>query len=466
MNILWPDHSQLFSMSGNVKVEQFTQLYLTPEDPTKAFWFAIGFNQYWHPYKCNEGDIIHLVGSFPNGTFLEAEHKGGTHGKRIPLNEYVAAISIPVADLLDADAPQDIRMLKFAGTTAATTIIRSITVSNRFIPYIAPRSRIFCVTKPSWGRGIWRNQEKEVCLERGDVYFDHQLQRIEDGDTLYMRPVDQEVTVYEYERLQDLECATTLGKNCKVINPIETLYNYKLKDVTFDIWAKNDLAIPEYEVINSLKELELFCESHDRSVVRLNGSCSGRDTHVISDVDKCESIYDDLITDNQANIELGHIHSRLLATDKIEPTDGYHVTARCYVAHGHIFNTYAYVHRMHNNDSLRGGVANSDNYRLAFVKYNKLVLEWASKYRNDIVRSVKCLGLDVACIEYIVTDDGPVFLECNAFWGSGIRRGTWPHTAHLTKYLEDNITELIDEIPNVYFRMDENKYWSKFYNLI
>jgi glutathione synthase/RimK-type ligase-like ATP-grasp enzyme len=460
MKIIWPDHSQLFSMNGNVKIEQHNHLYFEAEDIEQSFWLAFGFNQFWEPHTSSEYEFLYIQGKFAKGTFIEFETKNGP-SNRYHLQDGYTSMSIPLSDLLTEE--NGIRMIKIAGKTHETMKLEYLTISDKCLPYNLSKPNLFCITEPSWERGIWRNQEKEVCLKRGNVFFDHQLNRVEQGDVVYMRPVDQVVTLDEYVRLKTLQDSLP---ECKIINPIQTLYNYKLKDVTFDIWSQHDIPIPEYQIISNKKQLQQFIETHDRSIVRLNCSCSNKDTYVLSAESDIDRFWGLLIEAWKDNLEQGHPHSRLIATDKIPPTGEYHITARCYVVHGHIFSAYAYVHRMHNNDRLTGGLANTDEYRQMFVDANKKVLEWANTYKKTIAKSIKVLGLDTACVEYIVTEDGPVFLECNAFWGSGIRRNCWPHTKHVINYLNDNKDDLIDEIPNVYFRMDENKYWSTFYNLI
>ena len=250
-------------------------------------------------------------------------------------------------------------------------------------------------------------------------------------------------------------------KKFKTINGnLEAIRLSDNKDEVFDKWTSIGIKHPYYELYEDEMQIERFNEKFERWLLRLNNSHSGLSTCV------CHAGIDANIMLNRLRREIeldkkNNRMSKIMLVEKILPSPDL-ILGRSYVVYDEILNSHTYWSSLENIDSLVGRYEDFDE----FIEANRKVLVQSKKYEKDITSSVRSLGLDIGCVDYLLHGDEISFLEVNSYWGFGNSDVGWPHMKVFIAKLDEERYKYEKETPNVYARMDERMFWHEFYRRI
>ena len=434
------------------------ELILEPLNEYISYWITFAIDKGFNTVSSDDLKDFELVleGKFIKDTRLKIDKQD-----EISLDGITTCYKFP----LIFNETTNIKNIDISGTFKEPITIIRLTLQPKDYTQPSIKKNIHFIYEPSNITGIFRKQEKDI------LDYINITDKIEHDTVVYCRPIAEMVTKdYFNEITLKLDEIKATGKDPRIINDIKNFYNHNIKNFTFDIWKKNNIPITEYQVVKNIEIVHEFVKIHNYCVFRINNQWGGRQTHVINNETSKEVIekyYNELVKFKQDQLEEGFENVDLIINRKVLPVkyndkDLILNVGRSYVINGRIINTHAFVHKMNNNNQLTGSVSSIEN----FIEAHKIILGIERKYKELIIKCITSLGIQVGCLDFLIEDDKPVFLEVNASWGSGLGVVDYPYSQSLKKYLMKNHNTLYEQIPNAYDRTDMYYMWKQFYKEI
>lgn len=309
--------------------------------------------------------------------------------------------------------------------------------------------KIFPIIHPTWSHNIWRAGEEKFLLEHD--YFPYTNVH-EEADVVFTRPVAELIKHQDLDRIKAQEAFL----NKPIINSIDNLLLLSSKEQAFDLWKANGVPCPDYIEITSLEQLNIKLTERP-CCLRMNNLAGMAQSFFFSKPLASVKTYDHLRLACEQRKKT-RPDTRLLCVDLIKNQSDEHLLFRTFMVGKTAINSYAY-----------GGkwkIAN-DRYFIDldpdyFIRHNQILCEKLPNILPVLYRAMEAVNCDIGAIDYILTEQGPVLLEINPFWGMGFM--AFPFNPVLQKRVREEREQLIKIIPNVYDRMDLDSFWRSFYS--
>jgi len=303
----------------------------------------------------------------------------------------------------------------------------------------------------------WRVFEKEylektmgsvIDLFIGDEY---DITNLEQYDYVMWRPNTEESKPWEISWMIDL-CNKL--PNSKHINSPKYFINYHGKDSAFNIWKGKNIPCPKYIAYETENDFNRDIHFPIPLLIRVNNMCSGKGSFLIEDEQNLNKQY--LVLD-----QIYHNHkSKYLTTKKMavefinaKTPENYNLSYRIIVSGNDIITGYARLSQSNDWVAITGKFQRS--MAEDFVKYQKRCHDICKLYKDEIVKSVHTLGLDLQGVDLIEDSKGNIYIlevqpgfSCGyPEWGGPFYNPNYPD---LVNFLVENKIRLQQEIPFYY----------------
>jgi len=403
---------------NNVDVENYKDyLKITPinfKQPPQPYWISFAINKGFEGVNLSKIYKLYLKGTFNDTVTIRFD-------KDVPiqLKEKINEYEIPLSK-------SNIKAINIQGELDQSIFIEHLSIKHSLYKTPNKKKKIFFITNPRYpDNNVLRKGEKDV-FEYIETIND--INKIDDDTIVYVRPIDELVTKKDYENIIKQLDEIKLKSKAKIINDIKYFYNYKIKNFTFDIWQKNNIPFSEYQIIKEEQDIYKFLDKYEKAILRINEGWGSKNSYAINKESKISDIFKQLIVYKNKQIENGYNNVDIIISRKILPVkykDNLILNlGRCFVVNNEILNIHSFVHRMHDDNQLTGSVASDED----FIEAHRRVLEIQNNYKDLLINSVKCLGLQVGCIDFLIEDNKPIFLEINACWGMGMGTISYPYS--------------------------------------
>ena len=268
-----------------------------------------------------------------------------------------------------------------------------------------------------------RRHESEAAVLTGGLW---QTFNISEANVIFCRNIPERTTDQDVERIESK--IAPYRDSLLIVNDVKSFYTSDLKDESYALWKKAVLLVPNHIILSDLEfarsQIEMFKEKYARIILRTNNE-SGGDGLVIIEPDADEKLITGTLEnlfDRVESASKNRKHSRVMAVEFIETTtrQGFSEVYRAHVVFDKILSFYgvgAQKREIHYRD------ASPKEYEY-FIDLNLTLhaLMGDSRFRKQIIDSVRILGNNIGAIDFLIKDGQPVFLELNPLWGATLQR--------------------------------------------
>ena len=251
------------------------------------------------------------------------------------------------------------------------------------------------------GRAYWRPYELESC----NKYFTPG-----GNDILFWRHNTENVNQNEYNGCINIE------NNFKgtVINPMSSFKYTRDKITCFDKWKEHNISIPNYFEFSSKEDFYSKLTFNKSFLLRLNDRATGECTYLVEDKSQIEPYLNKLLNDFSKN--KSHTTKMVCVEFINTKINNKNISFRIHVAGNKVISGYARL----SDDWLAISAKFTPDVKEQFIEQNKRVKKLIDNNYNEIVRSVKSLGLHHQGIDIIADPNNKLyFLEVQPFYFSG-----------------------------------------------
>ena len=327
----------------------------------------------------------------------------------------------------------------------------------------------------------WRVFEKEslekyfgkvldVNGEDGFSVFDAYKKYKNDVEYIRWYPCPETCNSSEYEGMvkQNSQINSSLGylHTMKYLtNSVNGFKSVQSKDVAFKIWKENGVNCPEYFTYTNQEDFLYKYESTNFDfpfLLRVNNQVSGRGTRLVQNASELMNtlpLTDNFLEDQQGST----ISPKKLCVQYIDTIDrgrNVNVSYRVHVAGNKVISGYGRVVPSTEWCAITAGMFQKEQID-NWLYYNKLCEEIIKENEEEIVRAVHVLGLNHQGVDLVVdqSNNKVCFLEVQPTYASGYPQEGYcgyvkpfynPSDPNLVKFLVDNKSSLIKEIPMYY----------------
>jgi len=253
-------------------------------------------------------------------------------------------------------------------------------------------------------------------------------------------------------------------KNIKSINSPTAYLNVHCKDEAFATWEKASVRHPECQVFNSADEIKI----NYPFLIRLNNEVTGRSSYLVKNKAELDH-YSRKLEGDFNKVKNKKPFTRKIAVKFIDASkeDGkYNLSYRVIVAGDSVITGYARLSEATDWVAITGKF--KEEMGPLFIKYQERCNNIMKERKQEIIRSVSSLGLDLQGVDIIEDQDGRLyFLECQPGFSTGYadwRRPFYnPYQSPLVEFILKNQNEFKTRCP-LYFNNWLNK--KRLFNLI
>ena len=248
-------------------------------------------------------------------------------------------------------------------------------------------------------------------------------------------------------------------------------YSIDNKDITFDIWGKNNVKYPDFcllysnDIQKSIEKIIEMLSTKESILLRINNRTGG--TSMIK-IDQTTS-QDTMIT------KLDSLISKTLDYQKTRPQTN--IMAVEHINNGsekynHSFRAHVLV-----NEVVSYYVGISKNLVVSmsdlecddldeFVRANTKLIQLMkdAKFKKKIINAVTSIT-NIGAIDFLLIDNEPIFLEINPVWMGNFFEKNFGNNSILLDWFY-NKPELAKIIPNIFEFKSPVQYWENFYTLL
>jgi len=260
------------------------------------------------------------------------------------------------------------------------------------------------------GQAYWRPYEKESC----DRYF-NRVDQPQNSDVLFWRLNTESVTEDMQKKYLDFE----KSYNGLIINPMENFKFTRDKSSCFETWKSNGICVPKSFEFKNKDDFYSKLDFQVPLLLRLNDRATGENTYLIEAESDLDSGLDRVVSDYN---KFKNHTTKMICVEFIDTKiDDKNISFRIHVAGNKVVSGYARL----SDDWLAISAKFTADLKPAFIEQNKRVKRLIDKNHDEIVNSVKVLGLHHQGIDIIADPyDKLYFLEVQPFYFSGRPKGT------------------------------------------
>ena len=297
-----------------------------------------------------------------------------------------------------------------------------------------------------------------------------QVRLINNADVIWVRARPEQTEDFQREAIE--KRIKNKRPIIPIINDICFFENYDCKDLSFDLWKKNNIKCPNHLTISpeshlneSIQAISHFIKGYKKILLRTNNESDGNGMFVLDNSSTEENIKETLsiLINRCKKFLLTRQATRIMAVEFISPVkeNDYQDLYRVHILFGKIISFYAVTSKrdvFHNIDM-------SKNNLNRFIEINENLCNRIPDLKETLLRSAKSLGCNLGAVEFFLHDGKPIFIELNPMWGGhASMQGFGDKTVQ--SYLISNRDALEKRIPNIYQFMDHRNYYKNLFQQI
>ncbi len=288
----------------------------------------------------------------------------------------------------------------------------------------------------------WRPGELEACSE----FFGEESHK--DPRVVIVRNNTEGITNHDAKIFLAKENALSNGKY--VINSMNSFAHTACKISCFNQWSEASINHPKF-VEFSTKEDLYNCDLTFPYLIRLNNLATGEGTYLVHSESDIEKYFPILMEKFNS---VGGYKKKLFAIELIDTKrEGCYISYRIAIAGDSVISAYARI----SEDWLAITSRFKTDYKSLFVQENKRIQRIVQENRDEICRSISCLGLNHQGLDLILDKHEKMyFIEVQPFYFCGNINRTQPpfwnpyKPKELVSWLVNEKNDLYKEIPEYY----------------
>jgi hypothetical protein len=206
-----------------------------------------------------------------------------------------------------------------------------------------------------------------------------------------------------------------------ILNHPRSMLLHDSKDRTFAAWQAAGIKVPEHLVDPRQEDLYQFAQSNPGLVVRINNLACGNHTVILDRPgrQRLEQVRQVVSAQAETLRMRGRADTRVMAVKLIDSTDRYGFTRsfRVFTVGRDVYGGFVLISRqpiVNHATSL----CSTEEEMASFLSNSSLLdslLEDRS-FCSMVLEAVQVLELDIACLDFVISDDEIFLLEANALW--------------------------------------------------
>ncbi|MFT4538028.1 MAG: hypothetical protein ACI835_000460 [Planctomycetota bacterium] len=244
------------------------------------------------------------------------------------------------------------------------------------------------------------------------------VQDASQADAVYLRNIPESTTDSLHDALQRFESECGFAQT---LNSVASLYIHDCKDECFATWGALDVPVPAHEVCDDVEQVFAFADQHPSFLLRINNEACGDDTTLLRAGDEraIRKAYRSLERRARRLRRTGRGRTRVMSVAMEGERDpaGYAGSYRAFLVGSTIVGGYALIAQediVHTSNSLCSSAAERESFFASNSILDDLLQD--SEFQALAARAMLATGLDIACLDFVMTGDQPCFLEANALW--------------------------------------------------
>ena len=240
------------------------------------------------------------------------------------------------------------------------------------------------------------------------------------------------------------------------------------KDLTFDIWGKNNVKYPYFcllypnNIQKSIEKIVQMLSIKESILLRINNRTGGTSMIKIDQTTPQDIMITklDSLINKTLHYQKKRPQTNIMAVEHINNgTKKYNYSFRVHVLVNEIVSYYVGI-------SKKLVVSMSDlecDDLDEFVHANIILIQLMedAKFRQKIIRAVTSIT-NMGAIDFLLIDNEPIFLEINPIWKGNFFEKNFGNNAILLDWFYKK-PELKKIIPNIFEFKSPIQYWEKFY---
>jgi hypothetical protein len=294
----------------------------------------------------------------------------------------------------------------------------------------------------------------------------HIVSSIKKTDIVFLRNKPESTTGTQLRKIDSL--LENVRSDKLVINDVKNFFHIDNKDLTFDIWGKNNVKYPYFcllypnNIQKSIEKIVQMLSIKESILLRINNRTGGTSMIKIDQTtpqDIMITKLDSLIS-KTLHYQKKRPQTKIMAVEHINNgSKKYNYSFRVHVLVNEIVSYYVGI-------SKKLVVSMSDlecDDLDEFVHANIILIQLMEdvKFRQKIIRAVTSIT-NMGAIDFLLIDNEPIFLEINPIWKGNFFEKNFGNNAILLDWFYKK-PELEKIIPNIFEFKSPIQYWEKFY---
>ena len=256
-----------------------------------------------------------------------------------------------------------------------------------------------------------------------------------------------------------------------VINDVTNFSSIDNKDITFDIWGKNNVKYPDFcllypnDIQKSIEKIIEMLSTKESILLRINNRTGGTSMIKIDQTTSQDTMIaklDSLIS-KTLDYQKTRPQTNIMAVEHINNgSEKYNHSFRAHVLVNEVVSYYVGISK--NLVVSMSDLECDDLDEFVHTNTKLIQLMKDETFRGKIINAVTSIT-NMGAIDFLLIDNEPIFLEINPIWKGNFFEKNFGNNAILLDWFY-NKPELETIIPNIFKFKSPVQYWEKFYTLL
>jgi len=294
----------------------------------------------------------------------------------------------------------------------------------------------------------------------------HIVNSIKKSDIIFLRNKPESTTNSQLRKIDSL--LENVRSDKLVINDVKNFFYIDNKDLTFDVWGKNNVKYPYFcllypnNIQKSIEKVIQMLSIKESILLRINNRTGGTSMIKIDQTTPQDIMITklDSLINKTLHYQKKRPQTNIMAVEHINNgTKKYNYSFRVHVLVNEIVSYYVGISK-----KLVVSMSNLECDDLdEFVHANIILIQLMenAKFKQKIIRAVTSIT-NMGAIDFLLIDNEPIFLEINPIWKGNFFEKNFGNNSILLDWFY-NKPELEKIIPNIFEFKSPIQYWEKFY---
>ena len=338
--------------------------------------------------------------------------------------------------------------------------------SIKKIYFIGRRQGIFPFSNSKWFLENSRNGELAGIRKNPELQI---VNSIKKSDIIFIRNKPESTTDKQIQKMELI--IKDVRTDRLVINDVQNFFKIDNKDITFDIWKKNNVKCPDYCMLNplninkSLEKIKKMLSSKESVLLRINNRTGGTAMVKVDRNYSEENIINKLKRLNSNVINYRNIRAKtnILAVEHINNGNGDYTHAfRAHIIEDEIISFYVAISKTLVVSMSKLTFDDLEEFIRINSKYIELMQD--TVFRKNILKAMQSIT-NMGAVDFLLVNGEPIFLEINPIWKGNFFENNFGNNKILLDWFY-NKPDLEKVIPNVFQFKSPIQYWKNFYTIL